>query len=811
MTIRRNVKRSIVFIIIFTFFQQVTFSQNITVLEEGSNEPIPGVAIYNLLKSKYVVTDFNGEANLDEFNPREMLYFQNLLYEKLQLRKYDILELNNRVYLVPKVEGLNQIVISASKFKQSKRDIPQTIVSLNSTEIALANPQTSADLLENSGNVYIQKSQLGGGSPMIRGFSTNRLLISVDGVRMNNAIFRGGNLQNVISIDPFAIQNTEVTLGAGSVVYGSDAIGGVMSFYTKKPQLSYKDDLFLSGNALVRYATANEEKTSHVDINLGYKKWAFLTSASLTDFDDLRMGSNGPTDYIRPEYVVRENGEDMVVTNSNPLIQIPTGYNQINLMQKVRYEPSDNLNFDLGLYFSTTSDYSRYDRLLRYRGNDLRSAEWNYGPQQWFMGNFQLTKLSSNSNLYDKIQTTLAYQNFKESREDRDFQSPIRAVRAESVDAVSFNLDLEKNLNKKTSIFYGLEYLHNSVGSEGYDENIETNSKAPTVTRYPDGSTWQSMAVYASLKHKPNSKFVFQSGLRFNQVIAKADFTANNTYLNLPFDDAEVNTGALTGTAGITWSPSDVIQWKLNASTAFRAPNIDDIGKVFDSEPGSVVVPNKDLKAEYAYNGELGLKLNFNNKFILDLATYYTFLDNALIRRDYELNGETEIVYDGELSNIQAIQNASKAWIYGFEAGLEIYFTEQLILRSQYNIIGGIEDNNGLEEPVRHVAPYFGRTHFIWKNKKLVVDAFVVYNNELSFNQLAPSETSKDYLYAKDANGNPYAPSWHTLNLRTQYQWNENLSLTLGLENITDQRYRPYSSGISAAGRNLIVALKYTL
>jgi len=806
-----KVKCRIIFSVVVFLFFQVSFSQTITVLEKGSDQPIPGVALYNLKKTKYVVSDSVGQAKLDRFNPREIIFFQNLLYEKFQIRKFEIAESNNIIYLTPKVEGLNQIVISVSKFEQSKRDIPQSIVSVNAKDIALANPQTSADLLENSGNVFIQKSQLGGGSPMIRGFSTNRLLITVDGVRMNNAIFRGGNVQNVISIDPLSVQNTEVTLGAGSVVYGSDAIGGVMSFYTKKPQLSYKDNLLINGNALLRYSTANSEKTGHFDLNIGYKKWAFLTNVSYTDFDDLRMGSNGPDDYLRPEYVIRQNGEDVIVPNDDPKVQKPTGYSQINLMQKVRYEPSDNLNFDLGLYFTTTSDYPRYDRLIRPRGETLRSAEWEYGPQQWFMGNFHLTKTSSSSNLYDKINTTVAYQNFKESRRDRDFQSPLREVREENVDVMSFNLDLEKKLSTKTSFFYGLEYLYNRVGSEGQEENIETNTATQNVTRYPNGATWQSMAAYASIKYKPSSKFVFQSGLRYNQVIANADFTENNSFLNLPFNDAKINTGALTGTAGIAWSPSEMIQWKLNASTAFRAPNIDDIGKVFDSEPGSVVVPNNNLKAEYAYGGELGLKLNFDNTVVLDMATYYTFLDNALIRRDFELNGETEIIYDGELSTVQAIQNASKAWIYGFEVGAEVKFNDNLKLRSQYNIIGGTEDNDGVEVPIRHVAPNFGRTHLIWNKDKLLLDAFLIYNNELSFNQLAPSELSKDYLYATDSNGNPYAPSWHTINLRTQYFWNDKLTITASLENITDQRYRPYSSGISAAGRNFILALKYSM
>ena len=98
---------------------------------------------------------------------------------------------------------------------------------------------------------------------------------------MNNAIFRGGNLQNVISIDPFAIQKTEITLGAGSVIYGSDAVGGVMGFYTQKPQLSYQDSLYFIANALMRYASANTEKTGHIDFNFGLKKWGFSNLFSL--------------------------------------------------------------------------------------------------------------------------------------------------------------------------------------------------------------------------------------------------------------------------------------------------------------------------------------------------------------------------------------------------------------------------------------------------------------------------------------------------------------------------------------------------
>jgi len=327
-------------------------AQNIKVLDKVTSEPIFGVAIYNVDKSKTVVTNFLGEADLSEFSNTETIYFKHLSHILKTINKSEI-KTSNRVYLNSNTQGLREIIISASKFEQNKKDIPQKIVSLDSKNIQFTNPQTSADLLELAGQVYIQKSQLGGGSPIIRGFSTNRLLITVDGVRMNNAIFRGGNLQNVIAIDPFSIQNTEVTLGSGSVIYGSDAIGGVMSFYTQQPTLSNADSLLLKANIVTRYAHANDEKTGHFDFNLGFNKWAFLTNASYTSFGDLKMGEHGPNEYLRPEFVLTTTEGDVIVENTDPLIQKESGYNQLNLMQKAFYKPSKRLSFDLGLYYTT--------------------------------------------------------------------------------------------------------------------------------------------------------------------------------------------------------------------------------------------------------------------------------------------------------------------------------------------------------------------------------------------------------------------------------------------------------------------------
>jgi hemoglobin/transferrin/lactoferrin receptor protein len=794
-------------LLLFVLLSLTATAQKIQVLDKETDLPISGVAVYNSDQTKTGVTDFDGFVDISSFEADELITFQHISHLTDSFTKSAILASGSTVYLETNASTLDEIVLSVSKFGQNKRDIPQQIVSVTSEDISFSNPQTAADLLETSGQVYVQKSQLGGGSPLIRGFSTNRLLITIDGVRFNTAIFRGGNVQNVISIDPFAIDRTEVILGPGSVVYGSDAVGGVMNFYTKKPSFSFDEGMSFSGNAIGRYATANNEKTGHIDFNIGMKEWAFLTSVSYSDFDDLKMGKYGPDDYLRPEYVVTENGQDMVVENDDPRVQVPTGYNQINTMQKIRFMPSDHWDFNLGLFYTTTSDYPRYDRLIRRRDGMLRSAEWFYGPQEWLSGNLQITNKSEATSIYDESRLTLSYQRFKESRNDRDFGDTILFETDEQVDAYSAGWDFTKKFNAVT-VFYGLEYVFNKVNSVGQQTDITTNTSTPDASRYPDGATWQSLAAYSSLQWKIADDLSFQGGLRYNHVMVDAQFDTD--FYDFPFSEANIDTGALTGSAGLAWNPSEILGLKANFSTAFRAPNIDDVGKIFDSEPGSVVVPNPNLKPEYAYNGELAATLNFNNVVKLEVATYMTQLEDALVRRDFSIGGQSVIEYQGEPSNVQAIQNAAMAEVYGFEAGLEVNFTNALQLTSQYNITDGFEeDDAGIQNPIRHAAPQFGNTHLTFTKNKWKLDAFAEYNGQFDFEDLAPSQQNNDFLYAKDENGNPFSPSWYTLNFGAQYEITDDLKVTGVLENITNQRYRPYASGIAAPGTNLILSAHY--
>jgi hemoglobin/transferrin/lactoferrin receptor protein len=468
--------------------------------------------------------------------------------------------------------------------------------------------------------------------------------------------------------------------------------------------------------------------------------------------------------------------------------------------------PSRDWDLNLGLIYSNTSDYPRYDRLYRKKDGILRSAEWFYGPQTWFLGSLNINH-RSDSEFYDKVQFIGAYQYFEESRNDRDFGDPVLFTTQENVDAYSMNLDFEKDFTE-SKLFYGFEYVLNKVGSQGNFRNIQTAQKGETASRYPDASKWESMAVYTSYQWKITDKFTLQSGLRYNHVLIDADFTGS--FYDFPFEKADINTGALTGSLGLNWRQNDFIGWRFGLSSAFRAPNIDDVGKIFDSEPGSVVVPNPGLKPEYAYNAELGTDLKFSDNINMTLTGYYTYLDNAMVRRDFDLNGVTEIEYQGEPSRVQAIQNSANAFVYGLEAGLEIDISVALRLTSQISYTYGEENEGGAYVPLRHAAPVFGNTHLIWNKRRLKFDLFGEYNGQFDFADLAPGEQNKAYLYALDKNGNPYSPAWYTLNLTGQYELNANWLATVAVENITDQRYRTYSSGVAAAGRNLIIALSYT-
>ncbi|MDI1322486.1 MAG: TonB-dependent receptor [Algoriphagus sp.] len=794
-----------IFSCLLTFGVQ-SFGQTVRILDSDSKTPLPGVLIFGTETNGSEVSDKNGNANISKFESQNTIHFQLLGFQSLTMSWEEIKKSDFLLKMFPGMIQMDQAIVSATKWRQSSQDVPGKVSVLSASNLQIRNPANSADWLGSSGEVFIQKSQQGGGSPMIRGFSANRLLYAVDGVRMNTAIFRSGNLQNVISVDPFSIQSTEVLFGPGSVMYGSDAIGGVMAFETLKPEFS-KDTSLLSGNIFSRFATANNELTLHADVSWGFKKWAFLTSFSNFDYGDLKMGKSGPNEYLRPFYAERDGEMDTTISNSDPRVQVKSGYSQMNLMQKVSFKPSEKTEFDYGFHYSRTGDIPRYDRLIEGNGSALKYAEWYYGPQVWVMNTLGMTHRGE-SGIFDQMNVKIAHQYFEESRNDRRFGKEDLFKRTEKVNALSLNADFVKLIRNESFLTYGGEWVYNEVGSTGIVENIATGISTPASARYPD-SDWNSLAVYSTYHAHFSEKLKLQTGLRYNFTDLQADFGNNTAFYPLPFSEASNSFGSVTGSLGLIFNPEPTLTISPVLSTGFRAPNVDDLGKIFDSEPGMVLVPNPDLKPEYAYNAELNLNKHFNQFLKLDFSGFYTLLDNALVRRPFTLNGETEIDYEGQPSQVFAIQNAASAKIYGFQAGIEFAVTKRILITSRYNWQKGTEElDDESTSPSRHAAPAFGLTRLSYLNKKLRIEFTTQYSREVSYGRMPLEEKGKPHLYAKDELGRPYSPSWMIFNFNTSYQLDPHIHLMAGVENIGDIRYQPYSSGIAAPGRNFTFSIR---
>lgn len=703
---------------------------------------------------------------------------------------------------------LDEITVSVNKWEQKLNEVPNKIVKVNMRDARLQGPQTAADLLGNTGFVFIQKSQMGGGSPMIRGFSTNRLLIVVDGVRMNNAIFRSGNLQNVISVDALATESAEVIFGPGSIIYGSDAIGGVMDFHSLTPQFSLENKTRTRANVVVRYGSANNERTGHFDFSIGGKRFAYVGSITNSDFGDLKMGKHGGDDlFLRPRYVVRINDKDSVITNADSRVQKFTGYSQLNVLQRLRFKATEKLDLQYIFHYSGTGNVPRYDRLIETSGNTLSFAEWYYGPQLWRMHALQATNRSAGGTT---SRIVAAYQTYEESRHDRRLNNARIRNQVEGVHAFSINADFNKSLNQATEIFYGAEVVLNDVSSTTNRININNGSVESAPTRYPDGSTWNSYGVYGSFKKNFN-RFTFNTGLRYAFVAVHTPF--DTALFRLPFAEADLKKGAITGNLGLVFRPSERSQVNFNFATGFRVPNVDDLSKVFESAPGQLNIPGAGLKSEYAYNFDLGYAGIISDAVKIDLTAFYTILNDAIVRRSDTYNGQDSVIFQGVKSKVFSYQNAAEASVWGVQAGVEVKFAKYFLASVQANWIEGKEtdDVEDKDVPLRHAPPFYGSAHLKFNKNKLTVDLYSFWNGSISNAGLAPSEQAKTFIYAKDANGKPYSPSWYTLNLKAGYQVTGNVLITAGAENITNQRYRPYSSGVVAPGVNFTGSARISL
>jgi hemoglobin/transferrin/lactoferrin receptor protein len=712
---------------------------------------------------------------------------------------------------------LQDVVIYANKFPTLSKNIVQRVVALTD-KVLLQQQANTADILTASGQVFVQKSQAGGGSPVVRGFEASRVLLMVDGVRMNSAIFRAGHLQNIITVDNLILDRVEIIYGPSSTLFGSDALGGVVNLFTKQPQLfksnlvSKKAQWKTNGNLVYRFGNGQNEQRQHVDLNIANNKWAFLTSVTKSNFGDMRQGNKRLAAYPdfgkRFFYVVRENNTDVVKDNSASVnIQKLSGYNQIDLLQKVLFKPNDNTEHLLNVQVSNSSDINRYDRLTESSNGLPIFSEWYYGPQVRNMIGYKLTKSNLNG-YFQKLTTNINYQHLEESRITRRFKSNNKDYRFEAVDIFGLNMDL-LHQGKSSTLNIGVESYYNDVSSTAYRNNIATNLRSAITTRYSDGPTNMSnYALYAQHTQFLKGNWVLNSGLRLNNVQLNANFK-DTSLMRFPFTDANQNNTAFTGNLGMAYNGADGLRVSFGASSGFRAPNVDDLTKVFDTRTGYVVVPNKDLKPEYTYNAELNVSKT-TSTYSIGASLFHTWFRNALVVDKFKWNNESSILYQGIMSDVYATQNKAKAIVYGFNVNGSANLSPNTTLAATYTFTKGNYADRKLDGlntalPLDHIPPTYGRVGLKHDIKKFTAELFTLFNGWKRIEDYNLNGEDNQIYATKDG-----MPAWQIWNINTNYQLTKKLNFSFQIENIADLNYRYFASGISALGRNYIFQARYS-
>tara|TARA_A200000113_G_scaffold179265_1_gene164896 strand:+ start:1034 stop:3529 length:2496 start_codon:yes stop_codon:yes gene_type:complete len=806
------------------------WGQDIWLEDSVTGNPLENVVVFSEDGSHNLLSNALGKVVLNDFPREGQIKFSLMGYQPLTISILEILQGKKVIPLTSEDEVLEEVVLSVARSQATRDKIAEQVGIISRKEIEIGGVATGADLLEINPNIRIQKSQGGGGSPVLRGFEANRVLIVVDGVRMNNAIYRSGHLQNAITIDPHNIERVEVTFGSSSVGYGSDALGGVIHYYTKSPQLNSKTRV--KSEFSYTFNQANFSFVNNVNTALSYKNWGSLTSVSYSNFGDIRIGekrNHGFSNWgLTPNYSLNSRNQysEMPKSNSNPNIQKNTAYDQFDVFQKFLVRLPSDMLLNINLQYSESSDIDRYDKLVEERDASLRFSEWYYGPQKRFFFSPQL-KFFLGKNWLKKGTLTAAYQNVEESRVNRKFGSLTRSYQIENVDVYSINADFYGNVAQGHSLSYGLEWTYNKIRSQGYslgliidlEDIIGYGDQTTIPSRYPsDGSSASSFAGYLNWIYKANDRLTINGGLRLSRskIIARWNDTAQVDKL---LSSVDLQSEALTYTLAMTYRTNE--KWQINSliSSGFRTPNIDDIGKIRENN-GILLVPNSFLKPEYVYTFETGIKFTGQNKInFIDLRGFTTLVSRHIVRSDFIVYSdastadENTILYNGEEVFTQANKNLGNRFIYG--ASLQ----GKWMLSDPFEIGGGVTyttaDQNIDYGPMPSIAPLFGtfslsheiknwRTLLIWKFSERKHPKDYSWGGEDGLNETPVVNPNA----LEDVNKYYGMPSWNIWSIISQYQFRKNITFNVGLKNIFDLHYRTFASGISAEGMSLQLGLK---
>lgn len=715
------------------------------------------------------------------------------------------------------VESFEEVLVSSQRFEQQRKETPRQIEVVSAKRLGELQPATLGDALINTGQVFVQKSQMGGSSPVLRGFEASRVLMVVDGVRLNNATYRAGHLQDIITVDPFMLDRLEVNFGSGSTLYGSDALGGVLYFKTKDATLG---EFAVKPNATVRYLSASQSVIGNVGLKLQSQKVGLIASATRSQFGDLRSGSKNYSDWdtfgLLPRYVTQINGRDTFLNNDDPQLQKGTGYNQTDLFAKV-FAKTGKVEHTLNLQRSMADLIPRYDRMSQFNNGKPVYGRWDYAPQnRKFMS--YTAKLGS-ANHHTRL--VLAQQSTEVARVTRNFGSVTERTQKDDVSMRTLNLDRHDQLSESFTVNSGIELVWNEVKSVGINKNISTLAETATKARYSDsGANTRMHSVFAQgIYRLAKTGTVIQGGVRLSKYSLEALFSRANPW-KLPYSSISFASTTPSYDLGLTQQLKKGLLLKASVNQAYRNPNVDDMTKVFDSKPGAkLLVPSPDLKAERSTTVDVGVLWRKDKAFAFEAGAFSSAVKNLLLDQPGTLNGEDSLMYDGRLTPVYQLKNVALGQITG------LYFNAKVRLMHALWFTGSVTQTKGMyqwgeaaaKQPLDHIPPVYGQASLRWNGQGWFAEAQCLFNGMKKAKDYSTSgedNQDKQPIGLADINGDGKAdgfnPAWQCWNLRGGYQHKSGFSATVAIENLLDLHYRYFASGMSASGRSVNVSLAYS-
>ncbi|MEM1136005.1 MAG: TonB-dependent receptor [Bacteroidota bacterium] len=643
-----------------------------------------------------------------------------------------------------------EVVIIGSRYQKNAFDHYKSIATLNKQQLQWLSAMSTPDVLAEISGVWMQKTNHGGGSPFIRGLTGYQTLLMIDGIRLNNSTFRSGPNQYLNTIDPWTLERIEVLRGQGAVAYGTDAIGGTALLLSKDPKFIGNGYQF-SGNVYAKYMTSNMERSGRAEVILEGERIALLGGITSRNLGDIKAGGDLGT-----------------------LEQ--TGYDEMDWDLKLKFKVTNNAVLTLAHQHVKQKDVPLYHKLV----TDEYST-YSFDPQQRDLAYARLQTFHK-SQIFSEIVYTTSWQRSIEQRKKQKTNNPELSTERDEVNTLGATVEIISEISDKWKASSGIEFYHDEVQSTTQIFNEESNELQNERGLYPQDASTSNIAVY-SLHQYDFGKLNFSAGVRWN-------------YFQLSLRDAQfgstkIEPSALVGNIGMSYSLHPKHRIVASASTAFRAPNINDVSS-FGIADFRYEVPNYNLKPEQSFNVEIGYKVK-TNRLSGALHLFRNKLTNLITNTRSTFNGQTEI----DDYQVYRRENSNEAILKGFESELEWALTEKLVTYGNLVYTHGQDLNK--DEPMRRIPPLNGRLglryglNSLWYVKGDFVFAATqdrLSSGDIDDNRIAVGGTS----------------SWQTFNLSGGIDL-PLLTINAGLQNIFNEAYRTHGSGIDGIGRSLWISV----